>query len=110
MNEDYGLYNNNSIDIEFSSDYFIREGNISPVSSSSEEVVQSSSEEITEEGREEEEERVETSSEYQQEVVVPTELTHIDKTLNSFFGLFVAVLVLVGIGLVIRFIWRLLDK
>lgn len=35
---------------------------------------------------------------------------HIDRTQNSFLGLFVATLVVIGIGLIIRFIWGLLNK
>lgn len=35
---------------------------------------------------------------------------HIDRTQNSFLGLFVATLVVIGIGLIIRFVWGLLNK
>lgn len=37
-------------------------------------------------------------------------LVHIDTTLNNLYGLVVVALVLVGIGLVLRFLWGLLNK
>ncbi len=51
--------------------------------------------------------RGETSS----EVVVPYDtLKSIDSNLNSFLGLFVVCLVLFGCGLILHFIWKLLNK
>lgn len=77
-----------------------------------------------ESGREEEEEesseidsqtesgdRKETSGDTEASIVYDSDtLSHIDNTLNSFLGLFVATLIVVGIGLILKYIWGLLNK
>ena len=69
-------------------------------------------EETSDSSREEEVQESEPESETESAVVVNDSdtLNHIDNTLNSFLGLFVATLVVLGIGLIIRFIWKLLNK
>lgn len=125
------LYSDYSLRVLVSADDSFRESDIQTVSDSSEEVMvdesASPSEETsnelessekafesdgirhsdTSEGLEETSETGESGAESSQTVEL---LTHIDKTSNCFLGLFVICLVLFGIGLIIRFIWGLLNK
>ena len=73
------------------------------------EVTSDSLEESSEERREEESER---SSEYTESYVGSEDpvLSHIDTTLNNIFGLIIGALVLVGCGLILKYIWGLLNK
>lgn len=99
------LYSDRDISVFLSSSEFPEEESVldSEVESSS---LEESSEETSETNSEES-----RTTEQSSEVVVENEtLIHIDKSLNSFLGLFVIVLVLVGCGLILKFIWGLLNK
>lgn len=95
-------------------------GNSEEVSDSSSEIentsIESGSEEEEEESSEidsqtESGDREEASGDTETSIVYDSDtLTHIDNTLNSFLGLFVATLVVVGIGLILKYIWGLLNK
>lgn len=125
------LYSDNSLRVLVSADDSFRESDIQTVSDSSEKTLVQESSETREETQSEyrsadvyssesgvrEETSSEINSESSQTEDSGTEtsetvelLTHIDKTSNSFLGLFVICLVLLGIGLIIRFIWGLLNK
>ena len=116
--ENSELYNNSDLYWSISSNDSSGEGDFQTVSDSSEEVSfisgDSEEEEVTEEVSENEEElQSESESESQVSYIVidnSDTISHIDSTLNSFLGLFVATLVVIGIGLIIRFIWKLLNK
>lgn len=125
------LYSDNSMRVLVSADDAFRESDIQTISDSSEEVMVEESASSSEETSSELESSEETSQSYGDgrsdssegfaedsevgssgnETAETVELlTHIDKTSNSFLGLFVICLVLLGIGLIIRFIWGLLNK
>lgn len=125
------LYSDNSIRVLVSVDDAFRESDIQTVSDSSEETLVEEPEQTSEETSEELvsseetsesygdgrsnssegfEENSETGSSGNETSQTVELLTHIDKTSNSFLGLFVICLVLLGIGLIIRFIWGLLNK
>lgn len=125
------LYRDNSIRVLVSADDAFRESDFQAISDSSEETLVNESEQASEEVSEELEsselsssesgvreeidsEGIEGSSESEDSGMETSQtvelLTHIDKTSNSFLGLFVICLVLFGIGLIIRFIWGLLNK
>lgn len=125
------LYRDNSIRVLVSADDAFRESDFQAISNSSEKTLVEESEQTSEETSGELESSEETSESYGDGRSNSSEgfeensevgssgnetsetvelLTRIDKTSNSFLGLFVICLVLLGIGLIIRFIWGLLNK
>ena len=74
------------------------------------EIESSSCEEVSEENREEESER---SSEISESTLVSDDsviLTKIYSSLNNIYGLLIVSLVLIGCGLILKYIWGLLNK
>lgn len=125
------LYSNNSLRVFASSDDSIQQSDIQTVSDSSEETMVIESSEVGKEtseelfsseiyfesvrsGSENDSQTMENTSQVgsrgEETSAITEYVKHIDSTQNSFLGLFVAVLIVVGIGLVVRFIWQLLNK
>ena len=103
------LYSDSSITVTLDSDFISEQESVLD----SEDSVESS-----EEGSEEERGSEtpgfrsgvsEFSSEYQG-LDYSERLEHIDSTINNIYGLVIVALVLVGCGLIIRYIWGLLNK
>lgn len=125
------LYSNNSLRVFASSDDSFQQSDIQTISDSSEETLVIESSEVGKETSEElftseiyfeslrsgseiDSQTMENSSQVgsrgEETSAITEYVKHIDSTQNSFLGLFVAVLIVVGIGLVVRFIWQLLNK
>lgn len=125
------LYCNDSIRVLASSDDTDGQSDFQTISDTSSETLGEESSEIREETSEELSETEESSQplrgreEINSQGILSTSevgnsgketssvleyVEHIDRTQNSFLGLFVATLVVIGIGLIIRFIWGLLNK
>ena len=103
------LYSDSSVSVTLDSDFVSVEESVLD----SEDSVESSEEGSEEEGRSETEGSrsgvSEFSSEYQG-LDYSARLEHIDSSLNNIYGLAIVALVLVGCGLIIRYIWGLLNK
>ena len=131
MNEDFLLYSDNILSVSVPSDVPAGESNFQTISDSPKEAMaiesESPSEETTEElvsseetsqaygsGREVDSQTMETSQEVGSsgtETQVDSQLlTSINTNLNNIYGLIIVSLVLVGCGLVLKFIWGLLNK
>lgn len=125
------LYCDDNIRVLASSDDIDGQSGFQTISDTSSEALGEKSSEIREEASEELSETEDTSQsllggkEINSQTVLSTSevgdtgkeassileyVEHIDRTQNSFLGLFVATLVVIGIGLIIRFIWGLLNK
>ena len=103
------LYSDSSVCVTLDSDFVSVEESVLDSENSVE-----SSEEGSEEERGSEAEGTrsgvsDVSSEYQG-LDYSERLEHIDSSLNNIYGLAIVALVLVGCGLIIRYIWGLLNK
>lgn len=125
------LYSDNSISVVIPDDDSSGKSDFQTVSGGSSETLVDESEQTSEETSEElvsseetsesyGEWRSDTSETFEQNSEIGSSgnetsetvelLTHIDTSVNNLYGLVVVALVLVGIGLVLRFIWGLLNK